>query len=101
MDFFDVVKRRGSYRGPFAQEAVPQEALRKILEAGVRAPSGYNLQTTSFYVVTDAALRQKLAAIFPTKAVQTAPVLLVASGTLYAYRLGQRIYQNNHSLRAQ
>ena len=41
MDFFDVVKRRGSYRGPFAQEAVPQEALRKILEAGVRAPSGY------------------------------------------------------------
>lgn len=79
MDFFDVVKLRGSYRGPFAQEAVPQEALRKILEAGVRAPSGYNLQTTSFYVVTDAALRQKLAAIFPTKAVQTAPVLLVAS----------------------
>mgnify|MGYP004477303065 FL=1 len=78
MDFFDVVKLRGSYRGPFAQEAVPQEALCKILEAGVRAPSGYNLQTTSFYVVTDAALRQKLAAIFPTKAVQTAPVLLVA-----------------------
>ena len=82
MDFFDVVKLRGSYRGPFAQEAVPQEALRKILEAGVRAPSGYNLQTTSFYVVTDAALRQKLAAIFPTKAVQTAPGITRCNSSL-------------------
>lgn len=79
MEFFEAVKNRGSYRGAFAQEAVGQEALARILEAGVRAPSGYNLQTTTFYAVTDAALRAKLAEIFPTKAMQTAPVVLVVT----------------------
>ena len=53
MEFFDVIKNRGSYRGEFEKADIPQEDLRRILDAGIRAPSGYNLQTTTFYAVTN------------------------------------------------
>lgn len=79
MEFFDVIARRGSYRGEFEQSSIPQEELYRILDAGIRAPSGYNLQTATFYAVTDELLRRSLAEIFPTKAVQTAPVILVVT----------------------
>ena len=63
MEFFDVVKNRGSYRGEFLPEAVRDEDLERILDAGIRAPSGYNLQTTSFIAVKDARLRAEIAGI--------------------------------------
>ena len=77
MEFFDVVKNRGSYRGEFLPEAVRDEDLEKILDAGIRAPSGYNLQTTSFIAVKDARLRAEIAGILSTPATRTAPVILV------------------------
>lgn len=79
MEFFDVIKNRGSYRGEFEKADIPQEDLRRILDAGIRAPSGYNLQTTTFYAVTNETLRHALAEIFPTKAVKTAPVIIVVT----------------------
>ena len=48
-----------------------------ILDAGRRAPSGYNRQTTSFVVVTEEALKRQIAALVPDPPVQTAPVLLL------------------------
>ena len=82
MDFFDVIRNRGSYRGEFKKGSVPQEDLDLILEAGVRAPSGLNMQTTTFYAVTDEELREKISEVFPTKAVETAPVILVLTSKL-------------------
>ena len=90
MEFFDVIARRGSYRGEFEQSSIPQEELYRILDAGIRAPSGYNLQTATFYAVTDELLRRSLAEIFPTKAVQTAPVILVVTS--------QCIHSGDHNL---
>ena len=58
MEFFDVIARRGSYRGEFKQSSISQEELYRILDAGIRAPSGYNLQTATFYAVTDELLRR-------------------------------------------
>ena len=78
MDFFETVEKRASYRGAFEDREVPEEDIRKIVTAGLRAPSGYNFQTTSFLVVRDAALRAQLAALLPTPATKTAPVMLVA-----------------------
>lgn len=46
MDFFEAVKARASYRGKYADEPVSREDLKKIMEAGLAAPSGCNLQTT-------------------------------------------------------
>jgi nitroreductase family len=61
MEFFDVIKKRGSYRGEFENTSIPPEDLKKILDAGMHASSGYNLQTTTFYAVTDGEIRKKLA----------------------------------------
>lgn len=77
MDFFDAVKRRGSYRGKFLEEDVSDEDLTKILDAGVRAPSGYNLQTTTFIAVRDAKIKKEIADLLSTPATRTAPVILV------------------------
>ena len=77
MDFFDVISKRASYRGKFRKTSVPEADLEKILKAGLQAPSGYNLQTTRYYVVTSAAVRLEIARLLPTPAVRTAPVILV------------------------
>jgi len=53
MDIFDAIKNRHSYRGPFADKAVPRGDLKKIVEAGLCAPSGCNAQTTTFVIVDD------------------------------------------------
>ena len=37
MEFFDVIARRGSYRGEFEQSSIPQEELCRILDAGIRS----------------------------------------------------------------
>lgn len=77
MDFFEAVKNRGSYRKAFEEQAIPDQDIRDILEAGIRAPSGYNHQTTSFLVVTDGLIREKLASIVATEAMKTAPVMII------------------------
>ena len=77
MEFFEVVARRGSYRGPFMEQAVAEEDLEKMLTAAVRAPSGYNLQTTTFLAVMDPELRRQLADLMPTTAMKSAPLILV------------------------
>ena len=45
----------------FENTSIPLEDLKKNLDAGMHAPSGYNLQTTTFYAVTDGEIRKKLA----------------------------------------
>ena len=53
MEFFETVAKRYSHRTPFLDQPVPDADVRKIVEAGIQAPSGQNCQTTSFVVVTD------------------------------------------------
>jgi nitroreductase len=53
MDFFDAVANRHSYRGKYSAHPVPVEDLQKIVQAGIDAPSGCNMQTTEFVIVTD------------------------------------------------
>ncbi len=79
MDFFETVAARGSYRGKFQAEEVPQADMKKMLEAAIKAPSGYNLQTTSFIVVTDAEKRKQIAALMPSEATETAPAIIVVA----------------------
>lgn len=73
MDFFEVVKKRQSYRGGFESKPIPREDLKKIVQAGLDAPSGKNAQTTQFVIVDDATRIDRIAAMHPTnKAVQQA-----------------------------
>jgi nitroreductase len=56
MNIFEAIKKRYSFRGMYKNINVPREDLRKILEAGLAAPSGCNKQTTSFIAVDDIEL---------------------------------------------
>lgn len=55
MEFFEVIEKRRSYRGAFENRPIPREHLRQIAQAGLDAPSGVNLQTTTFVIVDDPA----------------------------------------------
>jgi nitroreductase len=54
-----ILKRRSIRR--YKKEPVPQKVMDKILEAGRQAPSASNRQPWRFVVVTDQALKDKLA----------------------------------------
>jgi nitroreductase len=77
VDVFEVFTNRYSYRGEFADEAVPREHLRQIVEAGIHAPSAKNEQTTSFVIVDDPVLLQEMAAIIDRPVCRTAKAMIV------------------------
>lgn len=76
MDLFEAIAKRFSYRGEFTAQPVPQQDMEKILDAGIRAPSGYNKQGTYFIAVTDEKKRKELHEIFPHKGIGTAPLIV-------------------------
>ena len=63
MDLFEAVDRRHSYREEFTAATVPREDLRKIVQAGIRAPSALNEQVASFVIVDDPQLLEQIARI--------------------------------------
>ena len=77
MDVFEAIEKRHSYRGPFAAGPVPREDLRKIVEAGILAPSGYNDQTTSFVIVDDADTIRKIGQAVGNDRVGVSPALII------------------------
>jgi nitroreductase len=76
MELFEALKKRHSYRGAFLPRSVPKKDLEDILDAGIRAPSGYNGQSTSFVAVDDPELLAKIAQILSGDAVKTAPAII-------------------------
>lgn len=78
MDVFEAIARRHSYRGPFYDQSIPREDLRRIVQAGIQAPSGHNKQSTTFVIVDDPALLAELQTILPDNtALRTAPACIV------------------------
>ena len=45
-------------------DPIPQEVVSRVLDAAIRAPSGGNMQTWKFLVITDEGVRAKLAPIY-------------------------------------
>jgi len=77
MDFFKAVDERFSFRGNYTDAIVPDEDLIKIVDAGLKAPSGGNKQTTHFIIVTNPEIRAELAKILVCDAVSSAPAIIV------------------------
>ena len=73
----------------FLPDPVPENDLKKILEAGLSAPSAYNLQPWRFVVVREVEQRARLrqAAMKQLK-VEEAPVVIVACADLEGWRNG-------------
>ncbi|MGA2066122.1 MAG: nitroreductase family protein [Thermoguttaceae bacterium] len=76
MDLFEAIARRYSYRGPFTAAPVPREDLRRIVEAGIRAPSAKNEQTTSFVIVDDPGTLARVAAMLDRPVCDTARAVI-------------------------
>jgi nitroreductase len=77
VDFFDAIGKRHSYRGPFRAQLVPRDDLRRIVQAGLQAPSARNVQTTRFVIVDEPELARSIGALHTTNlAVQTAPAMI-------------------------
>ncbi len=59
-DILDVINQRRSIRN-FKSEKVSDEDINKIVEAGLKAPSGMNKQSGIILVITNKEVRDKLA----------------------------------------
>ena len=60
MEFDEVIRKRRMVRN-YTSDPVPPEALDRIVDAGLRAPSAGYSQGMGFVVVTDAATRKSIA----------------------------------------
>ena len=63
MDFFDVVTTQRAMRC-LKTDTIPEDVLRKIMDAAICAPSGGNRQNWSFVVVRDPAKRARLGELY-------------------------------------
>ena len=77
MEIFRAICERRSIR-KFKPKAIAKDLIKKILEAGIDAPSAGNLHSRFFYVVENETMRRQLAAAAPDQDfIATAPVVLV------------------------
>ncbi|MFH0800671.1 MAG: nitroreductase family protein [Pseudomonadota bacterium] len=83
MDIFDAIAKRRSVRKFHADRAVDEAAVKKILEAGLLAPTAGNGQAWRFFVVRDRELKRKLALeAGHQKFIDEAPVAIVVCSDL-------------------
>ncbi len=76
MDFFETAEKRHSYRGRFTDAAIPRADLERIVAAGLKAPTGCNVQRTTFVIVDDAELLGEIRKLHGMKAIQTAKAII-------------------------
>jgi nitroreductase len=82
-----IAERRAS--PSFDGSPIPDADLKKILQAGLHSPSGYNLQPWRFIVVRSPEQKKKLrAASYNQAKVEEASVMLVACGDADGWRSG-------------
>jgi nitroreductase len=84
MDLFDAIKGRRSIR-KFKKDPVDDEILRKVIEAGIWAPSAGNLQSWEVVVVKKSETKEKLvAAAYLREFLAEAPLILVLCANQHA-----------------
>ena len=87
MSVIDVINKRHSYRGKYKSDPVSREDLITIMEAGLAAPSGCNMQTTSLIAVDDKEVLEKLHKVINPPVGETAPAMIcVLTQRKNAYR---------------
>lgn len=93
MDLFEAIEKRYSYRGKFIDENIDEKDLVKIVQAGLDAPSGKNLQTTDFVIINDEKKVKALREILPDK-------MAVATGNAFIVCLIDKnpeiVFDNHH-----
>jgi nitroreductase len=84
----EIIRTRRATPG-FVSTTVSDSDLKQIIDAGLHAPSGYNLQPWRFVIVRDADQRKLLrGAAFHQPKVESASVVIVACAALKAWQQG-------------
>ena len=87
MNVLEAIRCRHSYRGKYKDIPVPREDLRKIMQAGLDAPSGCNKQTASLIAVDDPEILAMLHRVIDPPVGETAPAAIcVLTQRINAYR---------------
>ncbi len=82
-----TIMNRMSYRGKYLDRPVPAEDLKRIMEAGLAAPSGCNKQIVSLIAVDDSDLLRRLHQVIRPPIGDTAPAMIcVLTRRIVAYR---------------
>lgn len=79
MNIFEAIQTRRSVRS-YKPEDVPEEKVKKVLEAARLAPSAHNAQDWKFVVVKDAKKRKQLSRAAGQSFIAEAPIIIVAVG---------------------
>ncbi len=74
MDVYEAMRQRRSVR-KFEDRDIPDDVLNRVLEAGVLAPTGRNLQGWKYVVVRDLETKQQLADASEQAFIATAQVV--------------------------
>lgn len=62
----------------FKDQQIPDEVLETIIKAGVRAPSGANLQNYSFIIIDDKEIKSKLEVMDGFNKISEVPIVILA-----------------------
>jgi len=72
-DLFEIIRTTRSMRR-LKPDPVPNELIRKILEAGVCAPSGGNMQQWRFLVIRDVEIKETVGALYKRPGMSGSPL---------------------------
>jgi nitroreductase len=101
MDLMEAIRSRKSYRKTFKSNSISDLDLKEIIEAGVKAPSGCNQQTTRFIGVNDSHTVLELAKIYGASWALTAPAaILVLTKETVSYK-GNSYHVHDYSAAAE
>jgi len=88
MDVYEAIRTRRSIRR-YKPDPIPDEVLKRVLDAARLAPSANNIQPWKFIVVKDEKLRKGLVpACWSQDFIGEAPVVIVACGLPTTSRIG-------------
>lgn len=96
MDTFDAIYGRRSIKAYDQDFVMPDEDLRKILEAAMQAPTSFNIQHWRFVVASDPELRTKIREVGNDQAQMTeASVLIIMTADTKAWQKDPSRYWQN------
>lgn len=90
MDLLKAIMERRSVRS-FQADPVPVDMLRRLVEAGIWAPSGGNAQTWCFIIVTDGASIRRLKMLSPGLLGNPPAVIVICQNVAEAERKGAKL----------
>lgn len=77
MELFDAIKQRYSHKGTMNPDVVPSDdELRRMVEAGMAAPSAMNKQSPEFIIITERAILERIGWITGNATLASAPAMI-------------------------